>query len=62
MDFHGAIDYIFYTSDSLVPSALLELPDPSDIFRRNVSALPNAEWSSDHIALMSEFRFYKGGY
>lgn len=62
VDFHGAIDYIFYTSDSLVPSALLELPDPSDIFRRNVSALPNAEWSSDHIALMSEFRFYKGGY
>lgn len=46
VDFRGAIDYIFYTGDSLVPSAVLELPDETDIFRRNVSALPNAEWSS----------------
>ena len=58
VDFQGAIDYMFYTGDSLVTSAVLELPDPSDILRRNISALPNAEWSSDHIALMAEFRFF----
>ena len=59
VDFNGAIDYMFYTGDSLVTSAVLELPDESDILRRNISALPNAEWSSDHIALMAEFRFFK---
>jgi CCR4-NOT transcription complex subunit 6 len=59
VDFQGAIDYIFYTGDSLVTSAVLELPDENDIFRRNISALPNAEWSSDHVALMAEFRFFK---
>ena len=53
---------MFYTGDSLVTSAVLELPDETDIFRRNVSALPNAEWSSDHIALMAEFRFFKNPY
>ena len=39
-------------------SAVLELPDEKDILRGTVSALPNAEWSSDHIALMAEFRFF----
>lgn len=57
VDFTGCIDYIFYTGDSLVPSSVLELPDDHDIARRNISALPNAEWSSDHVALMTEFRF-----
>lgn len=57
-DFQGAIDYMFYTGDSLVTSAVLELPDEKDILRGTVSALPNAEWSSDHIALMAEFRFF----
>lgn len=34
-DFKGALDYILYTRDSLVPSAALELPDESEIRTRS---------------------------
>ncbi len=30
-DFKGTLDYILYTSDSLAPAALLELPDESEV-------------------------------
>ncbi|MBA0740077.1 hypothetical protein Gogos_013300, partial [Gossypium gossypioides] len=54
-DFIGTLDYIFYTADSLTVEALLELLDEDSL--RKDTALPSPEWSSDHIALLAEFRF-----
>ncbi|KAL8162284.1 hypothetical protein V2J09_013773 [Rumex salicifolius] len=53
-DFIGTYDYIFYTADSLTVESLLELLD-EDCLRKD-TALPSPEWSSDHIALLAEFR------
>lgn len=56
-DFKGTLDYIFFTSDSLVPVALLDLPEDNLVQKNKGSGLPNEHWSSDHIALMSEFQY-----
>ncbi|KAL5155638.1 Carbon catabolite repressor protein 4 2 [Glycine soja] len=56
-DFIGSLDYIFYTADSLVVESLLELLDEESL--RKDTALPSPEWSSDHIALLAEFRCCK---
>ena len=53
--FKGTLDYIFHTSESLVPVSTLELPDDSEMSRHN--GMPNESWSSDHIALMAEFQY-----
>ncbi|XP_021620416.1 carbon catabolite repressor protein 4 homolog 1 isoform X2 [Manihot esculenta] len=53
-DFLGTLDYIFYTADSLTVESLLELLDEESL--RKDTALPSPEWSSDHIALLAEFR------
>ncbi|XP_008241168.1 PREDICTED: carbon catabolite repressor protein 4 homolog 1 isoform X2 [Prunus mume] len=53
-DFIGTLDYIFYTADSLTVESLLELLDEESL--RKDTALPSPEWSSDHIALLAEFR------
>ncbi|GLT27111.1 hypothetical protein SLA2020_021370 [Shorea laevis] len=53
-DFIGTLDYIFYTADSLAVESLLELLDEDSL--RKDTALPSPEWSSDHIALLAEFR------
>ncbi|XP_074579423.1 carbon catabolite repressor protein 4 homolog 1-like isoform X1 [Curcuma longa] len=53
-DFIGTVDYIFYTADSLSVESLLELLDEENL-RKN-TAIPSPEWSSDHIALLAEFR------
>ncbi|KAI7729472.1 hypothetical protein M8C21_020379 [Ambrosia artemisiifolia] len=53
-DFIGTLDYIFYSADSLTVESLLELLDEDSL--RKDTALPSPEWSSDHIALMAEFR------
>ncbi|KAJ6849542.1 carbon catabolite repressor protein 4-like protein 1-like [Iris pallida] len=53
-DFIGTLDYIFYTADSLTVESLLELLDEENL--RKDTALPSQEWSSDHIALLAEFR------
>ncbi|KEH41765.1 putative poly(A)-specific ribonuclease [Medicago truncatula] len=56
-DFVGTLDYIFYTADSLVVESLLELLDEESL--RKDTALPSPGWSSDHIALLAEFRCCK---
>ncbi|KAK4272621.1 hypothetical protein QN277_021149 [Acacia crassicarpa] len=56
-DFTGTLDYIFYTADSLVVESLLELLDDDSL--RKDTALPSPEWSSDHVALLAEFRCCK---
>ncbi|KAK8649338.1 hypothetical protein V6N13_130068 [Hibiscus sabdariffa] len=53
-DFIGTLDYIFYTADSLTVESLLGLLDEDSL--RKDTALPSPEWSSDHIALLAEFR------
>lgn len=53
-EFKGTIDYIFYTQGSLEPVALLEISEPM-----YEGPLPNVTWSSDHIALGSEFVYNK---
>lgn len=53
-DFLGTLDYIFFTVDSLAVESLLELLDEDNL--RKDTALPSPEWSSDHIALLAEFR------
>ncbi|XP_043692056.1 carbon catabolite repressor protein 4 homolog 1-like [Telopea speciosissima] len=53
-DFIGTLDYIFYTADSLTVESLLELLDEETV--RKDTALPSPEWSSDHMALLAEFR------
>ncbi|KAI7748793.1 hypothetical protein M8C21_013654, partial [Ambrosia artemisiifolia] len=57
-DFIGTLDYIFYSADSLTVESLLELLDEDSL--RKDTALPSPEWSSDHIALLAEFRLNNG--
>jgi CCR4-NOT transcription complex subunit 6 len=44
----------FFAADSLSVESLLELVDEDSL--RKDTALPSPEWSSDHIALLAEFR------
>lgn len=57
MDFINWIKIIIcflHVADSLTVEALLELVDEDSL--RKDTALPSPEWSSDHIALLAEFR------
>ncbi|KAF6158494.1 hypothetical protein GIB67_022091 [Kingdonia uniflora] len=54
-DFLGTVDYIFYSADSLMVESLLELVDVGCLQRE--TGLPSPACSSDHIALLAEFRF-----
>ena len=53
----GTLDYILYTTDSLQPTAVLELPCLEDILTHPNEQLPNAQYSSDHIAMLAEFQY-----
>ncbi|CAI6005838.1 unnamed protein product, partial [Closterium sp. NIES-65] len=53
-DFMGTLDYTFYTADSLSVESVLELLDEDSV--RKDTALPSPEWSSDHLALLTEQR------
>ena len=54
--FHGTLDYIFYTDDTLAPLSLLELPTEQEC-RSKYGGLPNTQCSSDHVSLMAEFQW-----
>eukprot|EP00898_Chlorokybus_atmophyticus_P003875 jgi/Chlat1/4489/Chrsp29S04432 len=54
-DFIGTLDYIFYTADSLLPVALLELVEEEQLAKD--TGMPSPSWSSDHIALLAEFKY-----
>ncbi len=56
-DFKGTLDYIFYTNTSLQPTSILELPTEADVQTRPDEPLPNAQFSSDHLAIMAEFTY-----
>lgn len=48
---------VLVSADSLVVESLLELLDEESL--RKDTALPSPGWSSDHIALLAEFRCCK---
>jgi mRNA deadenylase 3'-5' endonuclease subunit Ccr4 len=65
--FKGTLDYIFLNAENyekspdskkcrLVARALLEIPTSSEL--SSAIALPNEEFSSDHIAIAAKFDFY----
>lgn len=57
-DFRGTLDYILFTNNSLVPTAVLELPAESEVVSGN-EHMPNAQYSSDHLALLAEFQYVR---
>ncbi|KAL0488179.1 CCR4-NOT transcription complex subunit 6 [Acrasis kona] len=54
--FEGVIDYIWYSSDSLTPVALLNDLTPEEIQNKELS-LPNENHPSDHVPIMAEFQY-----
>lgn len=56
-DFKGTLDYILYTSDSLVPTATLELLDENELRSGPNDGLPSESLSSDHISLAARFQY-----
>ena len=62
--FVGVLDYIWFSVDGVVPTALLEIPEDRMLFGKHAGTtaedgIPNAQWSSDHVALMAEFQLTK---
>lgn len=53
-DFVGVLDYLWFTSDSLSVSKVLQPVDEEVV---KVTRLPNAYMPSDHISILSEFYF-----
>eukprot|EP00199_Chlamydomonas_sp_CCMP681_P000237 CAMPEP_0119108246 /NCGR_PEP_ID=MMETSP1180-20130426/13547_1 /TAXON_ID=3052 ORGANISM="Chlamydomonas cf sp, Strain CCMP681" /NCGR_SAMPLE_ID=MMETSP1180 /ASSEMBLY_ACC=CAM_ASM_000741 /LENGTH=547 /DNA_ID=CAMNT_0007093841 /DNA_START=156 /DNA_END=1799 /DNA_ORIENTATION=+ len=56
-NYKGTLDYILYTTKFLQPTAVLELPMEQDILAHEKEHLPNAQYSSDHVALVAEFTY-----
>lgn len=54
MAYHSSFLLLSFAADSLTVESLLELLDEESL--RKDTALPSPEWSSDHIALLAEFR------
>ncbi|KAJ2465075.1 Glucose-repressible alcohol dehydrogenase transcriptional effector, partial [Coemansia sp. RSA 2322] len=57
--FAGTIDYIWYTTATLVPTGLLGEVD--DEWTRQTVGFPNAHIPSDHIPIMAEFKWKPAG-
>jgi CCR4-NOT transcription complex subunit 6 len=58
--FVGTLDYVWYTPETIVATALMEVPDERQLFNNaldsdGVQGIPNTQWSSDHIALCTDF-------
>lgn len=53
--FQGVIDYLFYTTNSLSVTGLLGEVDPT--YLASVVGFPNAHFSSDHVSILSEFKW-----
>ncbi|CAN8069288.1 unnamed protein product [Agarophyton chilense] len=63
-NFVGVLDYIWFGADSVLPVAILEVPDERSLFGKEAETdsedgIPNAQWSSDHVALVAEFQLVK---
>ena len=53
--FSGCLDYIFYDSKELIVSEVIPLPSHEQVIQ-NI-ALPSVLFPSDHLALISTFRW-----
>jgi CCR4-NOT transcription complex subunit 6 len=53
--FEGAIDFIWYTSNTVGVQGLLGEVDRT--YLEKVVGFPNAHFPSDHISLMAELKF-----
>lgn len=63
-NFVGVLDYIWYGVESIMPTAVMEIPDERLLFGKEAETssddgIPNAQWSSDHVALVAEFQLLK---
>lgn len=63
-NFVGVLDYIWYGGEGIVPTAVLEIPEERLLFGKEAETgsedgIPNAQWSSDHVALVTEFQLLK---
>jgi CCR4-NOT transcription complex subunit 6 len=52
--FHGSIDYLFYTTNSLSVTGLLGELDRE--YMKRVVGFPNAHLPSDHVSVLAEFK------
>jgi len=74
-NFVGVLDYLWYSPETLAATAILEIPDEDVLLQADWEpdsitgqepkthgerkGIPNTQWSSDHIALMTEFQVVK---
>lgn len=56
-DFKGTLDYILYTSDSLAPAALLELPDEGEVRLCTLNPTPLVSLHSHHLLASASSTF-----
>merc|ERR1711907_327392 len=54
-DFKGTLDYIWYTSDSLIVLAISQVDDEAQLTQE--TALPSSTRPSDHVSLVATFKF-----
>jgi hypothetical protein len=50
---------VLFVASFLQPTAVLELPTEADVLGPTDVQLPNAQYSSDHIALLCEFQYLR---
>ena len=55
----GTVDYIWHTCD-VIPIAVAKVHDPEILEAYSNSALPNCQFPSDHVPLITEFIFPTG--
>lgn len=51
--FIGCVDYIWYSSNSLVPSFVNSLPEWNVV----QTGIPNSQWGSDHVPLLARMKY-----
>lgn len=59
--YQGTLDYIWYTADSLVPVAALDIPSGKSLKEYSSKPLPNEQWPSDHLCLCTDFMLLPSG-
>ena len=58
-NFKGVLDYIWYSAPNLRPLAVAPVPEEKELTKHG-EALPNTEYSSDHIMLIADMQVISG--
>ena len=53
--FKGVLDYIWFDTDNVRPVSVSQMLAVSDI-EKDGTALPNAQWGSDHVMMISDLQ------